>query len=73
MESQHRGVNYKDSNDYRMHIMLIESTGIRPPDVEAAMLVEVQKTNRTYRDPQGFLISQIQEKYAKTPKVRASK
>ena len=46
---------------------------IRLPDVEAAMLVEVQKTNRAYRDIQGLLVSQIQEEYAKTPKGRASR
>ena len=46
---------------------------IRLPDVEAAMLVEVQKVNRAYRDIQGFLLSQIQQEYAKTPKGRASR
>ena len=45
---------------------------IRLPDVEAAMLVEVQKVNRAYRDIQGFLVSQIQQEYAKTAKGRAS-
>ncbi len=46
---------------------------IRLPDVEAAMLVEVQKSNRAYRDLQGLLVSQIQQEYAKTPKGRASR
>ncbi|CAK6699857.1 hypothetical protein OGCDGJMD_02742 [Cyanobium usitatum str. Tous] len=46
---------------------------IRLPDVEAAMLVEVQKVNKAYRDLQGLLISQIQQEYAKTPKGRASR
>ena len=46
---------------------------IRLPDVEAAMLVEVQKVNKAFRDLQGFLISQIQQEYAKTPKGRAAK
>ena len=46
---------------------------IRLPDVEAAMLIEVQKGNRAYRDLQGLLISQIQQEYAKTPKGRASR
>ena len=46
---------------------------IRLPDVEAAMLVEVQKVNRDYRDLQGLLISQIQQEYAKTPKGRANR
>ena len=46
---------------------------IRLPDVEAAMLAEMQKTNRAYRDLQGLLVSQIQQEYAKTPKGRASR
>jgi hypothetical protein len=46
---------------------------IRLPDVEAAMLAEVQKVNRAYRDLQGLLIKQIQAEYQKTPKGRASK
>ncbi len=46
---------------------------IRLPDVEAAMLVEVQKVNRAYRDLQGLLVSQIRQEYAKTPKGRASR
>ncbi len=46
---------------------------IRLPDVEAAMLAEVQKVNRAYRDLQGLLISQIQQEYAKTAKGRASR
>ena len=45
---------------------------IRLPDVEAAMMVEVQKVNRAYRDLQGLFISQIQQEYAKTAKGRAS-
>jgi len=46
---------------------------IRLPDLEAAMLVEVQKVNKDYRDLQGFLISQILQEYAKTPKGRAAR
>ena len=46
---------------------------IRLPDVEAAMLVEVQKVDKVYRDLQGLLVSQIQQEYAKTPKGRASR
>jgi hypothetical protein len=38
---------------------------IQLPDVEAAMLVEVQKVNKAYRDLQGLLINQIQQEYAK--------
>jgi len=41
---------------------------IRLPDVEAAMLVEVQKVNKAYRDLQGIFISKIRQEYAKTPK-----
>ena len=44
---------------------------IRMTDVEAAMLVEVQKVNKVYRDLQGLLISQIQQEYAKTRKGTA--
>ena len=43
---------------------------IRLPDVETAMLVEVQKVNKAYRDLQGLLISKIQQEYAKTPRGR---
>lgn len=46
---------------------------IRLPDVEAAMLLEVQKVNKAYRDLQGLLINQIQQEYAKTPKGRAAR
>ncbi len=46
---------------------------IRLPDVEAAMLLEVGKVNKAYRDLQGFLINQIQQEYQKTPKGRAAK
>ena len=51
----------------------MKTLAIRLPDVEAAMLLEVQKVNRAYRDLQGLLLSQIQEEYAKTPKGRASR
>lgn len=34
---------------------------IRPPDVEAAMLLVVQKVNKAYRDLQALLINQIQQ------------
>ncbi len=51
----------------------MKSITIMLPDVEAAMLVEVQKVNRAYRDLQGLLINQIQQEYAKTPKGRASR
>ena len=38
---------------------------IRLPDVEAAMLAEVQKKNKTFRDLRGILLEQIQEAYRK--------
>ena len=46
---------------------------IRLADVETAVLVEVQKVNRLYKDLQGLLINQIQTEYQKTPKGRAAK
>jgi hypothetical protein len=46
---------------------------IRLPDVEAAMLVEVQKVNKAYKDLQSLLLNQIQQEYAKTPRGRAAK
>ena len=51
----------------------MKTIAIRLPDVEAAMLIEVQKVNRAYRDLQALLINQIQQEYAKTPKGRASR
>jgi hypothetical protein len=38
---------------------------IRLSDVEAAMLVEVQKKNRIFRDLQALLIRQIKMEYSK--------
>jgi hypothetical protein len=38
---------------------------IRLPDVEAAMLVEVQKVNKAYRDFQVLLTEQIRKEYKK--------
>jgi hypothetical protein len=51
----------------------VKTITIRLPDVEAAMLVEVQKVNKAYRDLQGLLVNQIQQEYAKTPKGRAAR
>jgi hypothetical protein len=51
----------------------VKTFTIRLPDVEAAMLVEVQKVNKVYRDLQGLLINQIQQEYSKTPKGRAAR
>ena len=41
---------------------------IRLPDLEAAMLLEVQKIKRVYRDIEGLLVSQIQQEHIKKPK-----
>lgn len=41
--------------------------------VEEAMLVEVQKVNRRYRDLETLLHGQIREEYAKTPKGKAER
>jgi len=46
---------------------------IRLHDVEAAMLVEVQRVNRAYRDLQGLLLHQIRQEFAKTPACRVQK
>ena len=39
---------------------------IRLPDVEAAMLVEVQKRNKAFKDLQQLLIQQIRQEYQKS-------
>ena len=39
--------------------------------VEEAMLVEVQKSNKRYRDIEFLLLGQIREEYAKTSKSRS--
>jgi hypothetical protein len=51
----------------------MKTIAIRLPDVEAAMLLEVGKVNKAYRDLQALLINQIQQEYAKTPKGRAAR
>ena len=38
---------------------------IRLPDVEAAMLVEIQKVNRAYRDLQVLFVEEIHQEYKK--------
>lgn len=43
------------------------------PDVEAAMLVEVQKVNRQYKDLQKVLLNQIHQEYAKTPAGKSAR
>ena len=39
---------------------------IRLPDVEAAMLLEVQKRNKEFKDLQQLLIQQIRQEYQET-------
>ena len=46
---------------------------IRLPDVETAMLVEVQKRNKAFKDLQQLMIQQIHQEYAKTPAGKAAK
>ena len=46
---------------------------IRLPDVEAAMLVELQKRNKVFKDLQQLLIQHIQQEYAKTSIGKSSK
>ena len=43
---------------------------IRIPAVEAAMLAEVQKSNKSFRDPQALLLGLIRQEYSKTPQSR---
>ncbi len=38
---------------------------LRIPDVEAAMLVEVQKTNKSFRDLKRLLLGLIRQEYQK--------
>jgi hypothetical protein len=38
---------------------------LRIPEVEAAMLLEVQKTNKAFRDLQGLLLGLIRQEYGK--------
>ena len=46
---------------------------IRIPAVEAAMLVELQKTNKSFRDLQKLLLDLIREEYSKTVQGRGGK
>jgi hypothetical protein len=43
----------------------VKTITIRLPDVEAAMLLEVQKRNKAYRDLQKLIILQISREYKK--------
>lgn len=46
---------------------------LRIPPVEAAMLIELQKTNKSFRDLQALLLDLIREEYSKTAQGRAAK
>ena len=41
----------------------MKTISIRLPDVEAAMLVEVQKRNKSFKNLEARLLSQIQDEY----------
>jgi len=43
----------------------VKTITIRLPDVEAVMLVEVQKRNKAFKDLQQLLIQQIRQEYQK--------
>ncbi len=43
----------------------MKTIAIRLPVVEAAMLAEVQKVNKAYRDLQGLILQQIRQEYQK--------
>ena len=43
----------------------MKTLNLRIPDVEAAMLAEVQKTNKAFRDPQALLLGLIRQEYQK--------
>ncbi|QNJ26880.1 hypothetical protein SynSYN20_02564 [Synechococcus sp. SYN20] len=43
---------------------------LRIPAVEEAMLVELQKTNKSFRDMQTLLLDLIRQKYSKTAQGR---
>jgi len=43
----------------------VKTITIRLPDVEAAMLVEVQKRSKAFKDLQQLLIQQICQEYQK--------
>ena len=43
----------------------MKTIAIRLPDVEAAMLVEVQKVDKVYRDLQDMVLKQIRREHEK--------
>ena len=46
---------------------------MRIPAVKAAMLIELQKTNKSFRDLQALLLDLIREEYSTTSQGRAAK
>ena len=51
----------------------MKSITIRLPSVEAAILLEVQKVNKAYRDLEGLVLGQIRQEYAKSSKGKGSR
>jgi len=51
----------------------VKTLTIRIPAVEAAMLVELQKTNKSFRDLQALLLGLIRQEYCKTAQGRGAK
>ena len=51
----------------------MKAISIRIANVEAAMLAEAQKVNKSYRDLQGLLVSLIPQEYEKAIKGRGSR
>ena len=45
---------------------------IRLPDVEAAMLMELQKRNKNFRDISGFLLDKVRHEYGIMSKDKGS-
>jgi hypothetical protein len=45
----------------------MKTIAIRLPDVEAAMLADVQKRNKDFRDLRSYVLQQIRLEYEKTP------
>jgi len=43
----------------------VKTITIRLPDVEAAMLIEVQKVNKAYRDLNDMVLKQVRWEYEK--------
>jgi hypothetical protein len=43
----------------------VKTLTLRIPDVEAAMLLQVQKSNKSFRDLQGLVLGLIRQEYQK--------